>query len=172
MVSQSQEIIANYRSARSRLWAPKPAAVRRELVSPAPTPQEPKAPPAETLRPPQPKPVAKVTLPVVPSMPKYAVRSSGLPLANPEAIALVEKILEKHKLTWREVASPTRRKPVSRARQEVYYLLRLRGLSYPQIARICGRNDHACVIHGVKVHAARENLFHPDAVDKCAINLA
>lgn len=162
MVSQSQQIAANYRAARNRLWQTKPVVVRREQLEP---PAPPAPPPVVTAlaKPPMPvREVKKPTLALVPSVPKYAVRTNGLPLANPQAIAVIEKILEHHKVTWREVASPTRTRHITHARQEVYYYLRTRGLSYPQIARICGRSDHQTIIHGVRVHAERNSLVPAD----------
>lgn len=59
-----------------------------------------------------------------------------------------------------DICAPTRGSDqVVLARQALMAALRHRGLSYPQIGRLIGR-DHTTVMHGIRVHQQRQGAGH------------
>lgn len=112
-----------------------------------------------------------ISVPVVRPLPKQAVRQCGLapniyiapePVApedsfflkgtqhlSPRRRALLLPVLRKHGFSWAELMNGSRKHKYLKARSEIYLLLREDGLSYPQIAAVCGGKDHTTVLHAV-----------------------
>lgn len=73
---------------------------------------------------------------------------------NPEEI--IKEVAGRHGLTAADLRSDTRRRAISRPRQEAMWELRKRTkLSFPQIARRLNRTDHTTAIHAVRAHERR-----------------
>ena len=100
-----------------------------------------------------------------------------------ETEASVEELLDRaarrFDVTVEELLYGSRRKGLVAARQVAYWLLRARGLSYPEIGRALGGKDHTTVMSGVRkvqrerednpqVAAALDELLHPPRVRVCA----
>jgi chromosomal replication initiator protein len=65
-----------------------------------------------------------------------------------------------------ELKSARRYFRVSEARQKAMYRMAVETeLSLPQIGRIIGNRDHTTILHGIRRHAARNNL--PDYRSRC-----
>lgn len=88
---------------------------------------------------------------------------------SPETLAACKAIFAQHQHTVhsiidavaaqtgipaRQIMSRDRDAPTARARQIVMYEARKAGLSYPQIAKVMGR-DHTSIIHGVRTEEKR-----------------
>lgn len=81
--------------------------------------------------------------------------AAALAVKHP-ATVILEEVATKHGLTVEDIKGPSRKRYVARARQEAMWQMRQRTrLSFPEIARRCGRGDHTTAIHGVKAHEAR-----------------
>jgi chromosomal replication initiation ATPase DnaA len=52
----------------------------------------------------------------------------------------------------RQLKSPLKSRNLAGPRQELYYLLHMRGVSYPRIGWHLGRRDHSTVMSGVAKH--------------------
>ena len=65
-------------------------------------------------------------------------------------------ILKRTGLHWFEVVARTRGSHVVSVRQEIFFVLRSLGYSYPRIGEICKR-DHTTIIHGVAAHKEKLN---------------
>lgn len=75
----------------------------------------------------------------------------------PFARQLVASVAAKHDLSVEDLVGLSRKKPISRARQEAFYILHTagRGYSKPQIASWFSGRDHSTVFHGIAAHAER-----------------
>lgn len=76
---------------------------------------------------------------------------------NKPAQDIIREVSEKYDIEVSNLLSPSRRRKYAWPRQEA--MLRMREeteLSYPQIARLLRRKDHATVIYGVR--AARQRI--------------
>ena len=74
---------------------------------------------------------------------------AGAPLGR--ARGLLEPVLQRHMLTWRQVISKDRKQAIVSARQECMWVLNKAGMSLPMIGRFMNR-DHTTVLHGVRTH--------------------
>lgn len=72
-------------------------------------------------------------------------------------------VSKKHGVTTEAMRGGSRSKPVSRARQEAFYLCRRRlGASYQRIGNYYGDRDHTTALYGAREHAKRNGLPMPD----------
>lgn len=62
---------------------------------------------------------------------------------------LLARVYEKFGVTLDELRSGDRHKNIAHARLVAYWLLRQRGLSFPEIGRVLNR-DHTSVMYGVR----------------------
>jgi chromosomal replication initiation ATPase DnaA len=71
----------------------------------------------------------------------------------------IQRILNKHKMTWKEAMGPGMTMPFIRVRAEIYIMLRSRQRpwSFPRIAKLCGNRDHTTVMHSVKRYESRQH---------------
>ena len=71
----------------------------------------------------------------------------------------IQRILDKHKMTWKEAMGPGMTMPFIRVRAEIYIMLRSRQRpwSFPRIAKLCGGRDHTTIMHSVKRYESRQN---------------
>lgn len=78
------------------------------------------------------------------------------------AAKILHDVACRHNLNPSDIKSASRMGHIVRARQEAMYRLRKRlRISYPQIAKIVGRQDHTTAVHGVRAHAKRHGLPVP-----------
>jgi len=77
---------------------------------------------------------------------------AGAPLGR--ARGLLEPVLQRHMLTWRQVISKDRKQAIVSARQECMWVLNKAGMSLPMIGRFMNR-DHTTVLHGVRTHECK-----------------
>jgi len=118
-------------------WATHYAEVRRRIkaaVEAANVPVEPDPQP-----PPPPEPEPDLRPPLLAGAPIGRIRD------------LVEPVLQRHQLTWKDISGRSRRRPIVMARQECMWVMRSAGMSYPLIGRFL-RRDHTTVLHGVRQH--------------------
>jgi len=71
----------------------------------------------------------------------------------------IQRILDKHKMTWKVAMGPGMTMPFIRVRAEIYIMLRNRPKpwSYPKIAKLCGSRDHTTIMHGIRRYEFRQN---------------
>lgn len=75
---------------------------------------------------------------------------------------ILREVAAAHDLSVASIVGPSRFLPQIQARQEAMYRARAEtGASYSDIARRIGGRDHTTVLHGVRVHAARNGLAVP-----------
>ncbi|CAB5187344.1 Chromosomal replication initiator, DnaA C-terminal [uncultured Caudovirales phage] len=67
----------------------------------------------------------------------------------PDTKAVILPVLGRHSMTWAQIVAYNNKRAYVRARSEVYVLLRTRGWSYLQIARLFGR-DHTTIVNSVQ----------------------
>ena len=67
---------------------------------------------------------------------------------------IVTRVADENGVRVADLLGPSHARRVSWPRQAAYVQLRDRGLSYPQIGRIMGR-DHTSVLSGERAHRAR-----------------
>lgn len=90
---------------------------------------------------------------------------------------IISKVARVMKLTAADITGPSRLAHISRARKVVAYVLRQRGLSYPQIAARMNRNDHTTARHmAMSFEAAADERmrwiaaqFAPAALDESEV---
>ncbi len=76
-------------------------------------------------------------------------------MLTPSFSAIVAEVCAKHGVSWRELVSQRRAKPLVRARHEAYWrCIAETRASYPQVARLFDR-DHTTIMHGVNAHRRR-----------------
>jgi chromosomal replication initiation ATPase DnaA len=73
-------------------------------------------------------------------------------------LADIGLIALRHGLTRQDIMGRSKARHISIARQHCYWHFRQKDMSYPQIARAMGLADHTTVIHGVKMHIARNSF--------------
>jgi len=134
-----EQLTAHYRDVRARLNAgPPPPWVQPQAPAPEPVlltfEPEPEPEPALPALPPDPLPGA---------MCSFSTKWAILP------------VLERHGLTWPGLIARNNRMEYVNARAEIYVLLRERGWSYLQIAKLVSR-DHTTVINSVQRYHARK----------------
>ena len=100
----------------------------------------------------EPEPAPVPDLPVMPLPPPAPLPPDPMAGAgcSPDTKAAILPVLERHCLTWAQVVEYNNTRPRIRARAEVYVLLRERGWSYWQIARLVGGRDHTTIINSVQ----------------------
>lgn len=75
---------------------------------------------------------------------------------RPSMAHVAKEVAERHGITVADLKGRSQYRDVCRARHECMSIMKtLAGRSYSEIGRFLGR-DHASVIHGVRVHAARQ----------------
>jgi transposase len=77
------------------------------------------------------------------------------PACSPETRAIIAEVAQAYGVTTETIMGRDRNRAAAWPRQEVFYRLRHeRGLSYPKIGAIFGR-DHTTILHGATKHAER-----------------
>ena len=79
---------------------------------------------------------------------------AGAPLGRSRG--LLEPVLQRHGITWKQVAGKVRVTAIVAARHECMWVLRHAGMSFPKIGRFMNR-DHTTVLHGVRQHELRRS---------------
>jgi chromosomal replication initiation ATPase DnaA len=71
----------------------------------------------------------------------------------------IQRILDKHKMTWKVAMGPGMTMPFIRVRAEIYIMLRNRPKpwSYPKIAKLCGGRDHTTIMHSIRRYESKQN---------------
>jgi chromosomal replication initiation ATPase DnaA len=81
---------------------------------------------------------------------------------RPKWKLLAKEICKKHNLPIDEVLSDRQHRHLVKARQEIWYRIRIDlGMSYPEIGKRFNR-DHSTIMHGVKAHIERLGLEFPE----------
>ena len=62
----------------------------------------------------------------------------------------IHPILEKHRITWREVCAKNQKAPFVKARTEIYIALNATGWSLKQIGNLIGKRDHTTVLNSIQ----------------------
>lgn len=70
--------------------------------------------------------------------------------------------IDRNELTTKRAPCRGRIEPMRMYRDEVMYLLRLEGLSYPRIAVLMGLKDHTSGMAAVRRHCALKGLYIPE----------
>ena len=132
-MSYFEELIDHYKQVRARLNA---------------------GPPPPWVQPQAPEPVL-LTFEPEPALP--ALPPDPLPGAtcSPDTKAAILPVLKQHGLTWPGLIARNNRMEYVNARAEIYVLLRERGWSYLQIAKLVSR-DHTTIINSVQRYHARK----------------
>ena len=74
---------------------------------------------------------------------------------TPSLNTIVAEVCAKYGVSWRELISQRRWKPLVHARHEVYWrCITETSASYSRVGRFMNR-DHTTIMHGVKVHGQR-----------------
>ena len=103
---------------------------------------------------PEPEPLPPLpTLPPPAPLPPDPMAGAG---CSPDTKAAILPVLERHGFTWAQIIERNNTHPRVRARAEVYVLLRARGWSYCQIAKLVGGRDHTTIINSVQRSNARK----------------
>lgn len=79
-------------------------------------------------------------------------------LARHGYLFIVEDVCRRHQVTMAILLGRSRYAPVAAARRELYALLRLQSLSYPEIGDLLGRN-HSTIIFGVQEYERAPSRF-------------
>jgi hypothetical protein len=134
-----EQLTAHYRDVRARLNAgPPPPWVQ---------PQAPALEPVLLTFEPEPEPE-----PALPALPPDPLPGAMCSFSTKAAIL---PVLDRHGLTWPQLIARNNRMEYVNARAEIYVLLRARGWSYLQIAKLVSR-DHTTVINSVQRYHARK----------------
>ena len=134
-----EQLTDHYKAVRARLNAgPPPPWVQPQAPEPEPAP----------LPAPEPEPVM-LALPALPFDPLPGV------MCSPDTKAAILPVLDRHGLTWPQLIARNNCMAYVNARAEIYVLLRERGWSYLQIAKLVSR-DHTTVINSVQRYHARK----------------
>ncbi len=71
-------------------------------------------------------------------------------------LRVIDDVADQYELRREDLLGQCREKAVAHARQEAYWVLKMRfGMSYPAIGRLMGGRDHTTIIHGVRKFEAR-----------------
>ena len=133
-MSYFEELIDHYKQVRARLNAgPPPPWVQPQAPEPEPILLA-FEPEPEPLPPPDPLP--------------------GV-MCSPETKRAILPVLDRHGLTWPQLIARNNCMAYVNARAEIYALLRERGWSYLQIAKLVSR-DHTTIINSVQRYHARK----------------
>jgi len=75
-------------------------------------------------------------------------------------------VAAKHRITLDQLVGHDRSVCYVHPRQEVYFraYIECPHLSYPEIGRRMGGRDHSTIVHGVKMHCARNGIIYADAL--------
>lgn len=145
-MNSAQELKTHYATLKKKLWGPAPSpAVPHHRVAP-------KAPKQRKLTKAEISFIAKNYTP--PPLPEYVTAPK---LTFDDTLVFV---CRRHKVAPGEVVSDKRDKPLVKARQELYYLLRKQGWTYPQIGRRLNR-DHSSILHGVRKYIVENGVANP-----------
>lgn len=85
-------------------------------------------------------------------------------MKTPRALLLedISKVTYFHRMTVADIQTKSRRKPIVRCRNEVFYFLRKRyHMTFPQIGRLFDCN-HTTVIHGIGRHLQLHRINDPE----------
>jgi hypothetical protein len=119
-------------------------AVRARLAGSRPAPAPLTIPTGWDVVEPEPEPVPD--LPATP-LPPDPMAGAG---CSPDTKAAILPVLERHSMTWAQIIERNNTRPRIRARSEVYVLLRERGWTYWQIAKLVGGRDHTTIVNSVQ----------------------
>lgn len=127
------ELHAHYKAVRARLNAgpPKVVVEPEPALEAAPEPEPEPMTPLDNL-----KPVPRFNL------------MQGL-IASDETKNRILPVLERNRITWKDVCSRHQNARYVRIRSEIYVTLKAHGWSLPQIGRLVGR-DHTTVMNSIK----------------------
>lgn len=133
--STPDELFAHYAAVKQRI-----AAAAQAATAPIPFEPQPIPPPPE----PEPEPEPDLRPPLL----------AGAPIGR--ARELLEPVLQRHMVTWKQVAGKDRHNVIVAARQECMWVLNKAGMSLPMIGRFMKR-DHTTVLHGVQQHERKRS---------------
>jgi len=95
-----------------------------------------------------PRRLVAIAPPPPPPEPEPAPLAPVFEFTPSAAKQLAREALRPHNLTWNEAMGPRRTLPYTRARRDVYIVLRKHGWSLLKIAMFCGR-DHTTVMNAL-----------------------
>ena len=126
----------HYKNVRARLNAGPPVKL------PAPEPE------------PEPEPIVEVAPePILPLAYLKPLPEADLMrgfMGSIETRLKIHPILEKHRITWREVCAKNQKAPFVKARTEIYIALNATGWSLKQIGNLVGKRDHTTVLNSIQ----------------------
>ena len=128
------ELHAHYKAVRARLNAGPP----KVAVEPEPAPEAA----------PEPEPEPMMPLDHLKPVPRFDLMR-GL-VASDETKHRILPILERNRITWKDVCSRHQNARYVRIRSEIYITLKAHGWSLPQIGRLVGKRDHTTVMNSIK----------------------
>jgi hypothetical protein len=126
------DLHAHYKAVRARLNAGPPKVATDPEPAPEPLPEPEPMMPLDHLKP----------------VPKFDLMK-GL-LASDETKSRILPILERNRITWKDVCGRYQNARHVRIRSEIYIALKAHGWSFPQIGRLVGKRDHTTVMNSVK----------------------
>jgi chromosomal replication initiation ATPase DnaA len=89
---------------------------------------------------------------------RLAVADKAFERVNLKILREMEDVADRYGLTVADIRAGSRSKAISKARQQIWVMLRVKyEWSYPQIGKLFG-TDHSSVMHGIK-QAKRDNCF-------------
>jgi hypothetical protein len=128
------DLHAHYKAVRARLNAGRP----KVALEPEPAPEPALEPTPEPMTP----------LDNLKPVPKFNLMQ-GL-IASDETKNRILPVLERNRITWKDVCSRHQTPRYVRIRSEIYVNLRANGWSLPQIGRLVGKRDHTTVMNSIK----------------------
>lgn len=77
---------------------------------------------------------------------------------------IINRFMDRHDVSWNDLAGKSRRQPIAALRQDLYLALREGAdMSTPRIARLIGKRDHTTIVHGIKRAKERMNANNASA---------
>jgi hypothetical protein len=144
------ELHAHYKAVRARLNAGPP----KVAAEPEPAPE------AAT----EPEPEPMMPLDHLKPVPRFDLMQ-GL-LASDDTRSRILPILERNRITWKDVCGRYQNARHVRIRSEIYVTLRAHGWSFPQIGRLVGKRDHTTVMNSInRFVAANLSDLHFEACE-------
>lgn len=81
---------------------------------------------------------------------------AGIPPQSRAVASYVDYVCRRYGVTQVDIYGRSHSRKYAHPRQEVMWLARQAGLSFPQIGKALGR-DHTSILHGIRAHEARLN---------------
>jgi len=128
------DLHTHYKAVRSRLNAGRPKVVEKPKAAPEPAPE--------------PAPQPMMPLDHIKPVPKFDL-IRGIP-ASDETKGRILPILERHRITWKDVCGRKQTARYVHIRSEIYIALKANGWSLPQIGRLVGKRDHTTVLNSIR----------------------